>query len=69
MVMGSLAAIVAVALEAPPEDLMFGLRTCFAIGAVVALLAFALAFAQRDNPPPATEAEILALRPETGAQR
>lgn len=57
------------ALEAPPEDLMFGLRACFAIGAVVALLAFALAFAQRDNPPPATEADILALRPRSGKER
>ena len=55
-----------VALEAPPEDLMFGLRACFAIGALVSLLAFALAFAQRDNPPPATESEILALRPHGG---
>lgn len=58
-----------VALEAPPDDLMFGLRACFAIGAVVALLAFALAFAQRDNPPPATERDILALRPPGRASK
>ena len=54
------------ALAAPPQDLMFGLRVCFAAGAVLALAAFFLAFSQRDNPPPATEAQILALRPRRG---
>ena len=51
------------ALDAGPEDLLLGYRVCLAAAALVALLGAYLAFRQRDNPAPASEAEIAALRP------
>ncbi len=51
------------ALDAGPEDLLLGYRVCLAAAALVALLGAYLAFRQRDNPAPANEAEIAALRP------
>ncbi len=51
------------ALTAPPDDLMAGFRICLAVGVTLAAIAFVLAVRQRDNPAPATEADIAALRP------
>ena len=51
------------ALAAGPEDLLGGYRVCLVISVFIALFAAFLAARQRDNPAPASEQAIVAMRP------